>query len=153
MANGPTISKGSTGAAVKKAQTALIDRKYLNKGDDDGDFGVKTEAAVKSYQTDRSAGKPLALSFPLVIDGIVGPKTWFRLTPPEIKRGAKGDAVKLLQELLKHAGHNPGPIDGDFGPLTEAAVRAFQAANVDFDGKQLKVDGIVGRRTWAALKS
>ncbi len=30
MANGPTISKGSTGAAVKKAQAALIDRKYLN---------------------------------------------------------------------------------------------------------------------------
>ncbi len=88
-----------------------------------------------------------------MIDGIVGPKTWSRLTPPEIKRGASGAAVKLLQELLKHAGHNPGPIDSDFGPLTEAAVKAFQTANVDFDGKKLAVDGIVGRRTWAALKS
>ncbi len=32
----------------------------------DGDFGSKTQAAVKSFQTDND----------LDVDGIVGPKTW-----------------------------------------------------------------------------
>ena len=48
---------------------------------------------------------------------------------------------------------DPGPIDGDFGPLTDAAVREFQSNNFDFDGNPLKVDGIVGEMTWAALRS
>jgi peptidoglycan hydrolase-like protein with peptidoglycan-binding domain len=89
----------------------------------------------------------------LTVDGIVGPNTWFRLDPELLKKGAHGPAVKLLQELLKLAGFNPGPIDSDFGSKTEAAVKAFQQANKDFDGKPLVVDGIVGIRTWAALKS
>ena len=37
--------------------------------------------------------------------------------------------------------------------MTEAAVKKFQQANKDFDGNPLVVDGIVGIRTWAALKS
>ena len=38
MAN-PIIKLGSTGAAVKKAQKALIHRYYLPPGTDDGIFG------------------------------------------------------------------------------------------------------------------
>lgn len=57
-----------------------------------------------------------------------------------LKRGSKGDNVALLQQMLGNL-----EIDGIFGRLTEAAVKAFQAAN------DLKVDGIVGAQTWAAL--
>ncbi len=152
----PIIKKGSTGAAVKKAQQNLICRYYLPANTDDGIFGPVTDAAVRSYQTARSAGHHYAFSFALVVDGIVGPQTWGRLAPPDIQKGSKGSAVRLCQELLKDYGYppyDPGPIDGDFGPLTEAAVKAFQGDNVDYDGNKLKVDGIVGPKTWCSLWS
>jgi peptidoglycan hydrolase-like protein with peptidoglycan-binding domain len=150
----PTIQKGSKGPVVGLAQTRLNQRKVVTpplKVDDD--FGPLTEAAVKTYQTDRHPPKPLAVSFPLAVDGIVGGDTWFRLDPELVKRGSHNLTVKLLQELLKLEGFDPGPIDSDFGPNTEDAVKKFQQANKDFDGNPLKVDGIVGIRTWAALKS
>lgn len=53
--------------------------------------------------------------------------------------------VRLIQSRLQALGYQPGPIDGDYGSRTETAVRQFQAAN------GLKVDGIVGDRTWSAL--
>ncbi|MCP1752011.1 peptidoglycan-binding domain-containing protein [Bradyrhizobium elkanii] len=153
----PILKLGSKGEAVKKAQKALIERKkYLHPGTEDGIFGPVTQNAVINYQTDRSVGNNWAFSFPLKVDGIVGPATWFRLTPETVKKGSKGGGVRLLQEILKHYADpqlDPGAIDGDFGPHTEAAVKAFQASHVDFDGNPLKADGIVGPKTWAALWS
>lgn len=61
-----------------------------------------------------------------------------------IKRGAKGAAVVEIQNALRAAGHELVP-DGDFGPITERAVKMFQAAH------GLEVDGIVGPKTAAAL--
>lgn len=52
----------------------------------------------------------------------------------------------LLQQALERAGMRPGPIDGDFGPSTLAAVRRFQTA------RGLEVDGVVGPATWNALR-
>lgn len=57
-----------------------------------------------------------------------------------IRRGDKGQQIKVLQKLLGGL-----DIDGEFGPLTETAVRAYQKK------KGLDVDGIVGPKTWAAL--
>jgi peptidoglycan hydrolase-like protein with peptidoglycan-binding domain len=152
----PIIKLGSTGAAVKKAQQALICRYYLDPGTDDGIFGPVTKNRVLRYQLDRSVGEYYAFSFPLTVDGIVGPQTWFRLTPPTVKKGSKGNAVRLLQQILTsfaYPPYDPGPVDGDFSPLTETAVRALQGDYVDFDGNPLKVDGIVGPKTWCALWS
>jgi len=60
------------------------------------------------------------------------------------KKGSKGKKVKLIQEwLCLHGFHIC--IDGDFGPATDYAVRQFQRK------KGLKVDGIVGRNTFARL--
>jgi peptidoglycan hydrolase-like protein with peptidoglycan-binding domain len=146
---------------VKKEQQQLICRGYLMDGDDDGILGPKTHAAIIKYQTDRSAGKPWAFTFPLAIDGIVGSKTGFRLDPPEIKEGNKhSSAVELCQEILTYmaehgspATYNPHGIDSDFGPKTLAAVKAFQKDHKDHKGKPLVVDGIVGPKTWCALLS
>lgn len=58
---------------------------------------------------------------------------------PTLRRGAAGELVKQLQGKVGLAA------DGNFGPKTEAAVRAFPSA------RGLVPDGIVGPATWAAL--
>jgi peptidoglycan hydrolase-like protein with peptidoglycan-binding domain len=67
-------------------------------------------------------------------------------TGPLLERGALGPAVAEVQRLLQAAGVPTGPVDGDFGPMTQAAVRRFQQA------RGLAVDGVVGPQTWAALQ-
>jgi lysozyme family protein len=42
-------------------------------------------------------------------------------------------------------------IDGDYGRLTEAAVRMFQARSEDHTGEPLDIDGKVGPLTWEQL--
>ena len=64
---------------------------------------------------------------------------------PTLRKGAEGDLVKRLQELLNLALGAGLNVDGKFGPKTEDAVKVFQAAN------GLKADGIVGPKTWEAL--
>ncbi|WP_160170706.1 peptidoglycan-binding protein [Luteimonas huabeiensis] len=64
---------------------------------------------------------------------------------PTLEHGARGAVVSELQRGLVGGGFDPGPVDGVFGPLTEAAVRDFQAS------RGIEVDGIVGRRTWGEL--
>ena len=56
-------------------------------------------------------------------------------------------AVRALQRRLTGLGYSPGPIDGRYGPLTDAAVIRFQAAH------GLLTDGIDGPATTAALAS
>jgi peptidoglycan hydrolase-like protein with peptidoglycan-binding domain len=46
-----------------------------------------------------------------------------------LHRGDRGAAVRALQRRLLAAGADPGPLDGRFGPRTQAAVRAFQRAH------------------------
>ncbi len=61
-----------------------------------------------------------------------------------LHRGSSGLAVEQIQAALVNSG-SPLAIDGDFGPATELAVKAFQKAH------GLKPDGMVGRQTFAAL--
>ena len=66
--------------------------------------------------------------------------------PAELRRGSRGEAVRDLQARLAALGHDVGPDEpGEFGDGTEAAARAFQEA------RRLRVDGVVGRQTWATV--
>jgi D-alanyl-D-alanine carboxypeptidase (penicillin-binding protein 5/6) len=67
--------------------------------------------------------------------------------PPVLKVGAGGLLVEALQRTL-NARLKPSPdigIDGDFGPQTEQAVKAFQKS------KNLPETGEVNDKTWKAL--
>lgn len=61
----PQVSKGSKGSAVKSLQI-LLNGYGANCGTADGDFGSKTDKAVKTYQAAKK----------LTADGIVGAQTW-----------------------------------------------------------------------------
>ncbi len=144
-----TVKKGSKGAAVKELQTLLKQAGYY-KSTLDGDFGPATDAALRKFQKDKK----------LAVDGVAGPKSWAALraatapaapapttgTTATLKKGASGAAVKELQTLLKSKGYYTSTVDGSFGPATEAAGR-FQS------DKKLTVDGVVGAKTWAALRA
>ena len=64
---------------------------------------------------------------------------------PTMKKGARGNITKLLQEKLVSLGYNTNGIDGIFGIGTKKAVMSFQKSN------GLVADGIVGQNTWRKL--
>jgi hypothetical protein len=138
----PVLRMGDTGQAVSHLQELL----GLAP---DGDFGPATKAAVVAFQ--QNAG--------LYADGVVGGQTWRALlasaekkpdskkgkkdqsqrSRPPLRLGDKGEDVRFLQSVL-------GLIsDGNFGPKTLDTVKKAQAK------AKLTADGVVGRKTWAAL--
>jgi peptidoglycan hydrolase-like protein with peptidoglycan-binding domain len=64
-----------------------------------------------------------------------------------LREGSSGPEVTKLQQLLKDKRFDPGMIDGQFGPGTEAAVMAFQRS------EGLVADGIAGPNTLAKLRN
>ncbi|MBD2776515.1 peptidoglycan-binding domain-containing protein [Iningainema tapete] len=65
----PILKKGSKGELIKRIQERLAVGDYYN-GAIDGDFGSRTETAVKGLQT--RTGLP--------VDGVIGDRTWFELS-------------------------------------------------------------------------
>jgi YVTN family beta-propeller protein len=86
------------------------------------------------------ASTPLLL-FTLVL-------TIFNLVNPAlaIRKGDSGPEVAELQKTLQDAGYFSRQPTGFYGSVTQSAVKKFQAEN------NLKIDGIVGPKTWSALK-
>ena len=148
---GIVLRRGMQGPSIKQVQEKLNELGANPRLATDGNFGPLTEAAVMAFQ--KANG--------LTPDGIVGPNTWNALfsqpTPQPVwppypgvvlRRGMEGPSIKQVQEKLNELGANPRlATDGNFGPLTEAAVMAFQKAN------GLTPDGIVGPNTWNTLFS
>jgi peptidoglycan hydrolase-like protein with peptidoglycan-binding domain len=137
----PIFRKGDKENGVFAVQSLL--RAHGHEVEVDGDFGPKTESAVRAFQQARG----------LQVDGVVGNRTWEALVI-QVRRGSRGEAVRGVQRQLnlwRPLFGDPGSpeleMDGDFGPKTESAVRAVQRwAMID-------VDGIVGPETWNQLVS
>ena len=64
-----------------------------------------------------------------------------------LKKGVKSNAVKKMQTFLIKLGYLNSYADGDFGSVTEIAVKKFQKEN------GLYVDGIAGIQTLVTLYS
>lgn len=78
--------------------------------------------------------------------GIVYRMTAAALSGPTLYPWDTGPAVTDLQKLLNAHGFHLR-VDGDFGYITEAAVKEFQSQ------RGLRIDGIVGPKTQMALKT
>jgi peptidoglycan hydrolase-like protein with peptidoglycan-binding domain len=135
----PLVKNGSAAHPVPTLQHLLAARSHPVTVD--GAFGPVTEAAVRAFQKDKH----------LTVDGVVGLQTWSAIVV-QVSRGSTGDAVKGVQEEFAFRNLSGDPskglaVDGAFGPLTEAEVRAFQSA------LGIAVDGVVGQVTWRALVS
>ena len=100
----------------------------------DGIFGETTAAGIRAFEA--SWGMPET--------GVVNAETWARLVVP-VGPGASGDAVVAVQRLLREKRSAAIPADGDYGPATAAAVRAFQ------EHMGLARTGSVNAATWRAL--
>ena len=162
-----TIQQGAVGAQVAALQYYLT---YLARTFyptipvivPDGIFGAQTSNAVIAFQN----------QFGLTADGIVGPATWGELeTQFEIsyddnnpgsyfgaypgvvlREGSTGLRVQQMQFYLLYLHYSYSAIpkiraDGNYGPATTAAVRAFQGVF------GLTQDGVVGLNTWTEMFS
>jgi hypothetical protein len=116
------IDKAGLADALRRRDWAAFARGYNGPGFRANDYDRKLARAYARYRL-RTNGVPAS-----------------RL----LKLGAKGDAVRELQQALARHGH-PLSQDGVFGLKTDAAVRSFQRRH------GLVEDGIVGVQTQAAL--
>ena len=148
-ASGTTLKLNSQGSAVTQLQTDLKQLGYYY-ADITGNFGSKTEAAVKSFQSAKG----------LTADGVAGSKTLsavataiknaggsVTVSGSGLKLGSTGDKVRDLQADLTALGYYYGDITGHFGSLTQTAVKKFQQA------KGLTQDGVAGTTTLNAIAS
>ena len=120
-------------------------QKYLNLKfksglDEDGSFGPLTKKNLIMYWQS-------IIGNDLSVDGSFGPNSQKQASINNLKRGDKGEVVRIMQMALICRGYSLRSYgaDGSFGPYTEGKVKGFQKNN------GLTVDGICGKNTWIAL--
>lgn len=147
---GTTLKLNSQGTKVSQLQTDLKQLGYYY-AEITGNFGEKTEAAVKAFQKAKS----------LTADGVAGTKTLNAIaaavdkaggsssgsSSTNMKLGSTGTAVSALQQNLTTLGYYYGDVTGHYGNLTQQAVKKFQKA------KGLTQDGVASTATLNAITS
>ena len=69
-----------------------------------------------------------------------------------LRHMATGADVKHMKDALVALGYLQKSTHSLFGDDTLAAVRAYQRTHRDIEGRPLAVDGVIGRKTWAAIE-
>lgn len=133
-----TLTVGNRSAAVTQLQRQLS-KLGLYKAKVDGSYGPITKQAVSAFEKQHQ----------LKADGIADGKTRDALAkataPGAVKQGMSGARVKTLQTQLQRLGFYKAPVDGSFGPVTRAAVQAFERKH------GWTADGVAGARVQATL--
>jgi lysozyme family protein len=116
--SGPGAAADAANARfAREAQTSLRQEGY-DPGPVDGVVGPRTQAALASYQ--RAQGLPST--------GRLDSETRVRLDVEQRVLEPDAERIRVVQQALKDAGHDPGPIDGVRGSRTIAALRRYTAA-------------------------
>ena len=138
-----TLKKHDKSEAVTTLQYRLMELGYLDIDEPTNYFGSSTESALILFQRQHN----------LKQDGVAGSETQAILFGENaehycLKEGAEGQDVKALQEQLVDLGYlSSKDVDRVYGPVTVAAVEAFQKRN------NLHVDGLAGEKTLELLYS
>ena len=165
-----TLRKGYTGSDARTVQQRLQELGYYT-GLVDGVYGNGSIAAVRAFQkangltADGLAGTrtfQVMFSSSAVAAGSTSTPAPEATQPPAateppaetqpstgyatLSYGSKGDAVRNLQKALKSLGYSVST-DGDYGALTQKAVKNFQKVN------GLEADGVAGSSTQELLYS
>jgi N-acetylmuramoyl-L-alanine amidase len=151
MAADRPLRLGDSGPVVTMLRALLVRAAALDPqvplpDPDPSLFDQHLDRAVRAFQQDRG----------LVADGVVGRQTALQLDGARWRLGdrvllltashwMRGDDVSALQERMVVLGVHAGPVDGIFGPITEASLRELQR------GLGLPPDGICGPPTFDAL--
>ena len=142
-----TLRKGSRGAAVVTLQKNL--NTVMHAGlKADGVFGINTYNALKYFQS----------RYDLEVDGIYGSASRAKMdealnkripalasASPNLKRGSRGEQVRLLQQDLNYVMSLHLSNDGIFGNNTYEALKSFQSRY------GLSADGIYGNNSKAMM--
>ena len=142
-----TLRKGSRGAAVVTLQKNL--NTVMHAGlTVDGIFGINTYEALKYFQS----------RYGLAADGIYGPASRAKMgealnkripglasASPNLKRGSRGEQVRLLQQDLNYVMSLHLSTDGIFGNNTYEALKSFQSRY------GLAADGVYGNNSKAMM--
>ena len=134
-----TLDEGDSGIRVENLQSRLRALGYL-ADPVDGDFGTRTEAAVRLFQQ----------AADLKVDGIAGINTLRALdrdSAPkcavyiDLERGDTGYRVTEMQNQLIALGFLDGKASGRYDSETTAAVQAFmKAVGLDGDGRSASAE-------------
>ena len=142
-----TLRKGSRGAAVVTLQKNL--NSVMHAGlTADGIFGINTYNALKYFQS----------RYGLEVDGIYGPASRAKMSEalnkripalasasPNLRKGSRGEQVRLLQQDLNYVMSLHLSTDGIFGNNTYEALKSFQSRY------GLSADGIYGNNSKAMM--
>ena len=118
-----TLKLGDRGEHISVLQESLAAAGFSSGTN--GIFDEPTQEAVRRFQQAKG----------LTVDGVVGPQT--RAALPAISQSNQSTApakassrsnIQALQRRLQAQGFYSGPIDGNWGPQTQAAVEAAQRA-------------------------